>query len=212
METLHDIGARHGTDKATKHGYCETYARYFEPMRESFGKVLEVGIASGASLRMWSEYFPRAIVVGIDHNEEFVKTDDRWPKIHAFKMDATQRETWMKLRSMYGLFDLIVDDGFHTTANIIQTFQLAFHLLRDGGWYVVEDLHASYLRDYNRDNRLLGEIFKEVGHFDNATEYFARLVHLRVNELGLGQTGQRSMKGDIESIHFHKSLALIKRG
>ena len=45
-------------------------------------------------------------------------------------------------------FDIIVDDGGHTMQQQIGTFIELFPYLKDGGVYVIEDLHTSYWEAY----------------------------------------------------------------
>lgn len=42
------------------------------------------------------------------------------------------------------MFDVIVDDGSHRSADIIQTFEACFDRLAPVGLFIVEDLHSSY--------------------------------------------------------------------
>jgi RHS repeat-associated protein len=65
--TLDEIGLKFGTDKSSiYHNYLPFYERYRnEPM-----KLLEIGVAGGASLAMWTEYFPNSAIVGADIDPE----------------------------------------------------------------------------------------------------------------------------------------------
>lgn len=207
MKTLLDLGSEYGSDKFT-HGYLERYEPYLAPMRDQFVKVLEIGIAGGASLRMWRDYFAASrLIMGVDHNKDYCAGVAGEEGITPLCADATKPETWKQIKEGWGGdFDFICDDGFHTTANIIQSFKLGFPLVRPGGVYAIEDLHAVYLADYNRDNRLVG-----LDSTDNAVDYFKDIVDY-VNESGAGQTGQQiNSLNDIESIHFHKSLVIVRK-
>src|SRR6185436_5378648 len=120
MITLRELADKYGTDKAT-HGYCERYILYLAPMREAVQRVIEVGIAGGASLRMWRDYFPGLkTLIGIDHNSEACAAVASEEGVTPFFGDATKAFTWQQIKDGWGNnFDLIVDDGYHTTANII---------------------------------------------------------------------------------------------
>ena len=53
------------TDKSAQ--FLELYDRTFSSIRFRPIVLLELGVANGASLRLWKEYFPHAKIIGIDH-------------------------------------------------------------------------------------------------------------------------------------------------
>tara|TARA_R100000008_G_scaffold79371_1_gene61001 strand:+ start:266 stop:1093 length:828 start_codon:yes stop_codon:yes gene_type:complete len=55
-----------GTDKASKHSYEYIYGNLFESIRLKNMNILEVGIESGASARMWKNYFSNSEIYAID--------------------------------------------------------------------------------------------------------------------------------------------------
>lgn len=70
--TLTEINNSFDTDKQTdkgKHGYLDIYENYFQSVRYSKFNLLEIGVWSGSSLRLYEEYFPKAIITGIDKAE-----------------------------------------------------------------------------------------------------------------------------------------------
>ena len=44
-------------------GYLEHYEKRFDDIRLDVKKVLEIGVETGCSHRMWLEYFPNAILI-----------------------------------------------------------------------------------------------------------------------------------------------------
>lgn len=69
MGDLNDIGLKHKTDKSTiTHCYLDTYEHYFGHLRDEQFTLLELGVAGGASINTWKEYFQKAKVWGIDNN------------------------------------------------------------------------------------------------------------------------------------------------
>ena len=47
-------------------------------------------------------------------------------------------------------FDIVIDDASHVNTHQIAAFGHFWPLVRPGGWYVIEDVHASYWgRAYN---------------------------------------------------------------
>jgi SAM-dependent methyltransferase len=145
MESLADIFTRIGhfgsdaghNDKGSTHSYIETYERLFAPFRES-GSILEIGLASGMSLELWSEYFgPKATITGADISITFdTSRFDR--RVKVVEADATSQGILDKLGAE--TFDIIIDDGSHMEADQATTFQLLSSRVRPGGIYIIEDI------------------------------------------------------------------------
>lgn len=141
MGVLQDIGMKHGTDKATYHKYCDFYEENL-PGRDFTGRLLEIGVMDGNSLRMWREYYPKAKIVGIDIA---LQSDLRIDGVDLMEMDGTDSTATWQL----GLFDIIVDDGSHMTSDQQASFNyLYYNHLNSGGHYILEDLHTSFWPRY----------------------------------------------------------------
>ena len=62
---LKKIGQLYQTDKI-EHGYLEIYENYLNKLQNKNLTILEIGIADGKSLLMWSDYFKNSKIIGID--------------------------------------------------------------------------------------------------------------------------------------------------
>jgi hypothetical protein len=129
---LHQIGIKHGTDKATYHNFCKFYEAY---LPKTVNHVLEIGVLDGASLRMWGEYYGTSEVFGWDINP--IKCE--YPVI---AVDAHSRE---QIEQHTDKFDLIVDDGPHTMRSQHLLFGILFPHCKT---YVIEDLHTCERPEY----------------------------------------------------------------
>lgn len=194
----------HGTDKGTTagaaHGYTTIYEQYLEPMRESAKKVLEIGIAGGASLKMWHDYFPNAEIYGLDHNLDYCSkcvTPEFYLRVFPLCGEATEEKTWRNIEESHGKdFDFICDDGGHYSSQIVPAFEGAWPLLRSGGIYCCEDLHQIFLQEKNSK--------------ETAFDYFAGFMARALHEDGEGQCG-RPVNSSVEFMHWYKSLLIIKK-
>lgn len=126
------------------HNYCDFYQSFLEPIRLSAKKVLEIGVWRGGSVKMWRDYFPNAEIVGFDLDLSEVK-GELGERITLVQGDQTNRE---QLAALGDDFDLIVDDGGHTMEQQQVTLAVMFPKLRPGGFYILEDLHTSFLPDF----------------------------------------------------------------
>jgi hypothetical protein len=131
------------TDKFFAHQYIEVYEGLFEPIRDRVLNVLEVGINTGNSHRMWRDYFHNANVYGIDIYDFCggMKDEDR---IDVRFMDAYSEAAIDSFGSLK--FDVLVDDGPHTLSSQLFFVQNYCRLMADNGILVVEDIpHADWI-------------------------------------------------------------------
>ena len=131
---LHEIGLKHQTDKATYHQYLNFYEKFIKP--DKVRRFLEIGILTGSSIRMWREFFPDATVVeGWDINESESITNCNLKQV-----DQTDRN--QLIGNVSGIYDVILDDGGHTTEMIEKSFSVLFRYAK---LYIIEDLHAPWV-------------------------------------------------------------------
>ena len=71
-KNLTSISEIYKTDKL-EHGYTAFYEKYFENIRDQKLQILEIGIADGKSLLMWSDYFKNSTIIGIDIHKIDIK-------------------------------------------------------------------------------------------------------------------------------------------
>jgi len=142
MRTLDEIALSYNTDKSSMyHNYTKLYDLYFKQIQNEKLCILEIGIDKGYSLKTWKEYFSNSKIVGIDiinlkHLEE--------ERIHILQGDQGDVKFLKEVNDTYGPFDIIIDDGSHHNNDMKDSFDFLFPLLKEGGIYIVEDLHACY--------------------------------------------------------------------
>jgi hypothetical protein len=145
---LTKLAKKFKTDKWGDHKYTPHYAVHFKPWRHRKINVLEIGIGGyarsgrgGASLRMWKAYFTKAQIFGLDiHDKSFVDE----PRIRTFQGDQTDPVILNQIADAAGTLHIVIDDGSHRPAHIIDTFSILFPLLAQDGLYVIEDIQTSY--------------------------------------------------------------------
>lgn len=144
--TLHEVGLKYGTDKAVDHNFLNAYEGFFDACNFEPKTIVEVGIWRGESLRMWSEYFPVANIIGLDINKNlFFSTE----KITCTFADQSNVAT---ITPFAAIADLFVDDGSHQWSHQIKTFEAVWPLLSTGSIYIMEDLHTSNMPSYKDCN------------------------------------------------------------
>jgi trans-aconitate methyltransferase len=187
-QRLYDIGARHGTDKAGQRQLLYVYEEYFEPLRATELVLVEIGVLGGASLRMWREYLPRAQIFGIDVDPEaVVHADDRITVLIGSQSDTRFLDTVLE---QTGRPDIVLDDGSHHARDQITTLLHLWRYVRPGGIYVVEDIHTSYMPEYNMGWRERGttmEFLKDVADDVNGAWHDRPVVFRDVYSLAFFQ-------------------------
>jgi hypothetical protein len=112
---LTNTANKYGTDKGAKgNNYTEVYEYFFCPIKYKARKICEIGILKGASLKMFGDYFPNAVIYGIDIIDTFWLNSNT---IKTFVADQANRKQLKGFIDMYGDgFDIILDDGGHAMA------------------------------------------------------------------------------------------------
>ncbi|MCH9694665.1 MAG: class I SAM-dependent methyltransferase [Gammaproteobacteria bacterium] len=128
------------------HHYFDIYARHFGAYRNRPIKMLEIGVFRGGSLRMWKDYFhPDSTIVGIDVDKSC--KDHEIADRNVFVRIGSQADPdfLAQVNEEFGPFDIILDDGSHKTHHQNISFGALFRpALKDGGCYMVEDVHTNY--------------------------------------------------------------------
>ena len=148
MGLLNDMGLKYGADKSSKfHNYLDFYQEQL-PDRTFKGRLLEIGVMDGLSMRMWREYYPDAEIVGIDIKPMDYMHNSDWQvpeSVQLIQCDGTDPQQTKKL----GMFDVIIDDGSHYWADQQKSFDILYkQQLNKDGVYILEDLWTSYIKYY----------------------------------------------------------------
>lgn len=195
---LNDIGLKYNADKSSRfHNYLDFYQKHL-PDREFSGRLLEIGVMDGLSMRMWAEYYPNAEIVGIDikpdmasymHNEHWQVPE----RVKLLTLDGTKKADMQPL----GMFDIIIDDGSHYWSEQQKSFEILYYSqLNKGGVYIIEDLWTSHIEFYNNAKINTLEYLKKLEKKGMKMTYF------RYKHKGLGiQTVFPEYKGlDSETV------------
>jgi len=164
------LANKYKTDKGSsgKHGhsYAEVYEYFFYPIKDGVKKVLEIGVAEGASLKMWKDYFPKATIYGIDIKD---KSRLNSKTIKTFVADQADRRKLQDFLDASGSgFDIILDDGGHSMEQQQVSMGYLFRHLKGGGFYIIEDVHTSLdTRFHSSNGAAAGEENTTLAMIDN---------------------------------------------
>ena len=147
-------GVSNTTQSWPPHNFANIYALLFGSQRQEIFKVFEMGIGtkdlslpsnmgsygpSGASLRIWRDYFPNALIVGADIDKLILFQEERIKTYYVDQLSTDSiDELWQSIGE--GDFDIVIDDGLHTVEAAINLFACSIDFLKNSGTYIIEDV------------------------------------------------------------------------
>lgn len=132
------------TDKDTSHNYLPVYQEEFNVVENI--KMLELGVYTGGSLRLWQEYFNNSEIHGIEST-----VWDKNISIPGIMHWGKYEDIYQEFSNEY--FDYIINDSMHHAEEQINAFKLYYPKLKPGGKFFMEDVP---------DTQHLSKIVKEL--------------------------------------------------
>ncbi len=182
--------------------YFDVYERYFSKFRNKKITIVEIGVYQGGSLQMWRKYFGKeATIWGIDIDPRCKTLEDE--NTHILIGSQEDPQFLRSIIDKIGMIDILIDDGGHTQDQQIISFEELYKYVNpDGGIYLCEDVHTSYMNVYGG------------GHQRNNT--FIEYSKLLVDQLNAHYSEQSSLQiNDItrttNSIHFYDSIVVFEK-
>lgn len=179
------------TDKVA-HGYLPYYDRHLADLRNRLGVpgvLVEIGVADGASLRLWSRWLHGTTIVGIDINARTdLASDLEEPYVHILQGDINHEDSPARVCA-WGIPDVVIDDGSHQPDDQVHAFKTLWPLVRPGGWYVIEDLRTCFEPGWG-------------GSIDKPNAAFGRLVGILQAVL---------VGGEITELHAYEEIVFMRK-
>ena len=154
MEDVDGIGLSDKGDRypVHKHFYIDVYDNLLSQFKDEPIQLMELGIASGASLLMWSQYFTKGSITGLDIVDppriDYLKT---LPNVNIIKGDAYTIENSSGIISQLPKQDIFIEDGAHDIDNQIKALTQYHSIVKPGGFYICEDMYLPNLCTYLAD-------------------------------------------------------------
>ena len=198
--------------------YLREYDRLFDSFRDRKIRLFEIGVQNGGSLEIWSKYFENhTVLVGCDINKDCKKLRYQDDRIRVIVGDANSLETKEKVTSISESFDIIIDDGSHTSGDIIKAFANYFPAVNNGGLFIAEDLHCSYWKEYDgglNDQCSAISFFKLLADIINFENW--GLSHRRLDLIAdiIKKYDIRITDEELETIHsveFINSMVVVRK-
>jgi len=194
------------------HHYFDIYTRYFERFRDRPIKMLEIGVFRGGSLRMWKEYFhPDSTIVGVDVDKSCQAHEIAERNVFVRIGSQGDPAFLARVNGEFGPFDIILDDGSHKTHHQIISFGALFrNALKDGGCYMVEDVHTNYWIKHVDSPETFIELSKQMidmlhePYFDRKESAFRHEHPDAIAAMDLSY-----LSANLDGISFHDSIVVF---
>jgi cephalosporin hydroxylase len=115
--------------------YDEIYPKHFPKNPRT---ILEIGIREGGSLIRWHQEFPKATVFGIDINPAGGQLCEN---VHCYTGSQSDKDLLNDVGTAEHGLDIVIDDGSHRPYHQVASFKTLWPHVREGGCYIVEDMH-----------------------------------------------------------------------
>ena len=171
------INPNYGTDKGNPKSYIDGfYEENFKKYREKDITLVEIGVRSGASLKLWSEYFSKkSKIYGLDNlydkDTNDVPINEKWTTLKNVKYIVGDAYTIEVIKSLPNI-DILIDDGPHTLESHIKLLELYTSKINSGGVIIIEDI--SY--DPNLLYKYVPEKLKDTSSFYDFGSYDDKLI------------------------------------
>lgn len=153
---LDKLGQKYNTDKASQytrrgnltkgHDYLRHYELFLSTLLDEPFTLIELGCYTGASLKMWKEYYAKAHIIGVDLDEKLARLEEE--RISFVCSDAVADDLPQKLSKFNENIMCIIDDCSHAWGDQRRTFEMLFPMVNSGGFYIIEDLECGALGAY----------------------------------------------------------------
>lgn len=178
------------------HNYWEVYDNLFGKLQDLEVSLLEFGFgANGHCLETFAEFFTNAKdIIGVDYNQKFLDLKFKNSKIETFYADQHSEESLRNFTESLSekKFDIIIDDGAHTPESIRNCFMCFYDLIKDGGYYIIEDSYMLVEQMKEDVMNIISELQLATSHGDKYS--------------------WKPIKENIEYVTMRRGLVIIKKG
>jgi hypothetical protein len=155
VNTLQNLFNKYNSDKARTHNYYKIYAFILDKLGvDNKLNLLEIGLGTnnpnlvstmgssgnpGASILAFRDFLPNSNIYGADIDKNILFNSDR---IKTHYVDQLDKKSFKDLSE--NMYDIIIDDGLHSTGANINTLLFAMDHIRDNGWIIIEDISDEF--------------------------------------------------------------------
>lgn len=212
---LDDLFNKYSSDKGSNHhNYSPVYEQILNSVKDKSGVLLEFGIGGynytdrgGGDLLAFREYLSNYYIHGVDiYDKSFLESE---ADIKTHIGSQTDADFITSLIYEIGNPSIIIDDASHNNYKTIRTFEICFPLLKEGGFYVIEDVHTSYWDSEEYQGSSDGDCVDRttVNFFKNMVDTL-NWEHISEKE---NYKNIEQWKNVMDYIHFYPKIIVVKK-
>jgi SAM-dependent methyltransferase len=213
MPSIYEIAASSQAFKTPS--YLPVYEKLFEPVRDRPLSILELGVFGGGSLRAWEEYFPNAVIAGVDLDPPNVQFNGR---VRMYKGDQADIGLLSKIAAEVAPegFDVIIDDCAHIGAVAKASFWYLFeNHLKPGGLYSIEDWGTGYWPTWPDGRRFMAEPDSQIrlpSHDAGMVGFVKQLVdEVAAADIKDAYNSPPPRQSRFSEVSFHLGLCIVRK-
>lgn len=201
--------------------YFDVYERYCSRYRGKESYLLEIGVFKGGSLDMWQAFLGKnAHIYGVDIDSSAQVLEEEGYTIYIG--DQGDIAFLKTLQEQMPQLDIIIDDGGHYPHQQIRSLIALFPKLRNGGVYIVEDVHTSYYPQYYGGYGVyytfqnfafqLAHLINLINmHYSDGCHSSKELTANLINVFGVSASEAQVLFENIYTIHFYDSMVIFEK-
>lgn len=156
------------TDKGGHHNYVNRIYNNIFDIKNRFDKItlVEIGVFTGHSLKLWNDWFTNGNIIGIEKNKnEGGYQSDGFNELNAiYDFNVIWKDAYVETTvDMFddNSIDFLIEDGSHELEHQLFTVKKWLPKLKSGGILVIEDIKNHYDFDLfvNAVDRALSDEF-----------------------------------------------------
>ena len=214
------IGAPHESTKPT--WMYDLYDRYFIELADRPVTLLELGVCTGESTKVFASYFKNGKIIGMDIEDRGVDFSGYQNIVFAVgdQRSAEQLNEICAIHAPGGL-DIIIDDASHYGSWSLASYSILYPHLNRGGLYIVEDWATGYWDDWPDGSRFQqfspevtdGQLPKRLPSHDFGMVGFVKFLVDEVCSMGIRptRTAPLTRPRKWESMHVHPEFVVLRK-
>ena len=184
------LGKKYQTNKSSinveghRSGYTSLFTILFSSLRDKKINIAEIGIERNGSIKLWREYFKRALIFGFEFDKKKIEIakKQKLKNTNFFEINVHNKNSiYSAFRKTKVKFDIIIDDSTHLFDDQIRVIENCYKFLKTNGLMIVEDIHR--FRNGYEDNKYYSKLagikkyfheifFIETKHVNNFTSNY----------------------------------------